>query len=78
MGLYNTSLSPRDTVQRERLDWYYDQQMAKIKQGCKRAKVDMASPLAGHSSHPQEKPLHGGLMPEVSCSVLPLFLGFAF
>lgn len=52
--------------------------MAKKKPGYKRVKVDMASPLAGHSSPPQEKPLHSELMPQLSCSVSPPFLGFAF
>lgn len=55
---YNIGLSPQDIIQRESLDWYYSQLMAKIKQRHTNVKIDMASPLAIHSSPPQEKPLH--------------------
>lgn len=49
---YNIDLSPQDTIQRESLDWYYSQLMAKIKQRHTNVKIDMASPLA--AVHPRK------------------------
>lgn len=48
--LQHSSLSSRDTIQRESLDWYHNQLMAKIKLEHQRVKVGLASPLPGHSS----------------------------